>query len=157
MAAIESAYLIKNKTAYNSLDLSEQQPIDCSSSFGNSGCNGGWMGNVFDYVIKNGLNIEATYPYTATVAACKSNNGPYKISSYYSNSDGNCSTLSNLLQNRPITVAVSAGNTYWQNYKQGILNLCSTGVNHGVFLVGMFQNSTMNYWKIKNSWGTSWG
>jgi len=58
---------------------------------------------------------------------------------------------------RPVSVAVSAGNSYWMNYAGGIINKCGTGVDHGVLLVGVFQNSTVNYWKIKNSWGTTWG
>ena len=37
------------------VSLSIQQIIDCSSNFYNSGCNGGWMGNVFDFAKINGL------------------------------------------------------------------------------------------------------
>lgn len=31
------------------LTLSTQQILECSEKFGNFGCNGGWMTNVFDY------------------------------------------------------------------------------------------------------------
>ena len=33
----------------------------------------------------------------------------------------------------------------------------SGNVDHGVTLVGVHQDDQENYWKIKNSWGTSWG
>jgi C1A family cysteine protease len=33
------------------------------------------------------------------------------------------------------------------------LTICGRNINHGVLVVG----ATDGYWKIKNSWGTSWG
>lgn len=51
LADIESSYLFKGKK----LDLSEQQIIDCSSVFGNEGCNGGWMTHVFAYAMLKGI------------------------------------------------------------------------------------------------------
>lgn len=62
-----------------------------------------------------------------------------------------------MVTGRPVSIAVAAGSGYWMNYAGGILNQCGTGIDHGVLLVGVFQNSTANYWKIKNSWGPSWG
>ncbi len=54
ISAVESAYLMKNKKKYKSIDLSEQQMVDCTTSLGNNGCNGGWMPLIFDYEIKYG-------------------------------------------------------------------------------------------------------
>lgn len=34
------------------IDLSEQQLVDCSSMFGNTGCSGGWAVNAFNYMTK---------------------------------------------------------------------------------------------------------
>jgi len=52
---------------------------------------------------------------------------------------------------QPISVVVDASK--WAPYSSGIFNNCGTSLNHMVLLVGMADS----YWKLQNSWGTSWG
>ena len=129
--------------------FSEQQLVDCSGSYGNNACNGGLMNNAFKYVKDKGIAHENEYPYKAVKQTCKQNSGSYKISGY--KGAGGCSGLASDLNGRPISVAVDASN--WSKYSSGVFNNCKTSLNHGVLLVGMTDQS----WKVKNSWGGSWG
>lgn len=48
--------------------------MDCSSDFGNQGCNGGSMDNAFDYIkFNHGIDTEKTYPYEAILGPCHFN------------------------------------------------------------------------------------
>ncbi len=139
-----------SKIGYGSLQsFSEQQLVDCSGSYGNQACNGGLMDNAFKYVKDHGIVHEDEYPYKAVKQTCSKNGGPFKISGF--TDIKNCNDLANALTGRPISVAVDASN--WSSYKTGIFNNCATKLNHGVLLTGV----TGGAWRVKNSWGTSWG
>jgi len=65
--AIESAWAIKG----NALTvMSEQELVDCSSSTGNAGCNGGWYFWSYDWLKTNKTMKESDYPYTAKDGTC---------------------------------------------------------------------------------------
>lgn len=113
-------------------------------------CNGGLMDNAFKYVRDKGIVLESEYPYKGVKqTSCSKDGGAFKVSGY--TDVNNCNTLSTALTGRPVSVAVDATN--WSAYKSGVFNNCATRLNHGVLLVG----STTQYWRIKNSWATSWG
>merc|ERR1712232_1479436 len=58
----------------------------------------------------------------------------------------------------PVSVAVQA-NTVFQFYNKGIVksDLCGANLDHGVLAVGYGVEDGTKYWKVKNSWGSSWG
>lgn len=91
------------------------------------------------------------------VAPCKITGGAFKVAKFQGGALTNCSALAAMVVGRPVSVAVSAGNSYWQGYKGGIMNQCSGNLDHGVTVVGVYQDDFENYWKVKNSWGPSWG
>jgi histolysain len=132
------------------LDLSEQQVVDCSTT--NNGCNGGSTWNAYLYSNGYGINVESSYPYTATKGACQLSTGPYKVQSVRY-ADGEDAMRSEL-QYRPYPVYVDSTGEAWQLYSNGVLDICNSSVNHAVLLVGY---DVQHNWLIKNSWGTGWG
>jgi len=139
-----------SKLGFGSLQsFSEQQLVDCSGSFGNQACNGGLMDNAFKFVKANGIVTESEYPYKAVKQTCSIKTGPFKIGGY--TDIKTCNDLTSAISGRPISVAVDATN--WSPYKSGVFSNCKTSLNHGVLLVGIEGGN----WKVKNSWGTSWG
>jgi hypothetical protein len=141
--------------------LSEQQLVDCAGSYGNAGCNGGLMDNAFKYVEAHGLCTEAAYPYTGRDGTCKSTSCTMstdsKISKYtdVTHTENALGTADDI---EPISVAIEADQAGFQQYKGGIFSgVCGKNLDHGVLLVGYGTQNGEDYWKVKNSWGTSWG
>ena len=66
-----------------------------------------------------------------------------------------------MVAERPVAVAVEGDQHVFQMYKSGVLDVsndeCGTKVDHAVLVVGYGTDNGLEYWKIKNSWGTSWG
>ena len=77
------------------------------------------------------------------------NGGSFKISTVVTVQG--CTNIQNAIQSHPI--GVSADATNWSKYSSGIFSHCGHHLNHDILLVGY----TASYYKIKNSWGTSWG
>lgn len=152
LAAVESIELIQNS---RTLSLSEQQLVDCDTQ--NGGCAGGWFSTALDYVIAYGVQSSSSYPYTAQDGRCDYNSGLVvsNIDSYAITHS--CLALRTALEAQPIAVAVDA--TFWGLYSSGVFrsSSCQPSVNHGVLVVGYDHTTSPPSWKIKNSWGTSWG
>jgi C1A family cysteine protease len=152
IASIEANQVIKNGVDKNAINLSEQELVDCSRPQGNQGCNGGWMDSAFDYIKINGIHETASYPYVARDQTCKASTatGPvWKITGYVD--VAGCDKLLNALNSNPVSVAVDA--SVWSSYRSGVLSSCGKNVNHGVLAIAHDGTN----WKIKNSWGASWG
>jgi len=156
--AIEGSYQIKTGKLASS---SEQQLVDCSGTEGNQGCNGGLMDYAFAWVIKNkGIASEADYAYTARDGTCKKGKASVAtITGFKDVPEGAEDKLMDALKMGPVSVAIEADQTCFQFYHSGILDdaSCGTNLDHGVTLVGAGTEGSKDYWRIKNSWGQSWG
>jgi len=160
--SMEGANFIANG---NLVSLSEQNLIDCSTSYGNQACNGGLMDNAFQYVIDNGgIDTEDSYPYTANgpnQCQYSSANVGATISSYQDVNQGDEQDLLAHLQTQPVSVAIDASQSSFQFYSGGVYYepaCSSTQLDHGVLAVGYGNDpSGGDYWIVKNSWGRGWG
>ena len=150
------------------VELSEQQLIDCSESFGNTGCEGGLPSKAFEYIkTQSGLNTENAYPYEAINDTCRYNrysNGAKAFSGSVNIAQGNeQAILNSLIGFGPITVAfqVEADFLLYDSgiYRSFTCSSSATAVNHAALIVGYGTDLTngIAYWIVKNSWGTMWG
>jgi C1A family cysteine protease len=144
------------------VSVAEQQLVDCAGSQGNQGCNGGLMDYAFQYVIKNkGIGSEASYKYTARDGSCKKVPSVVTISKFVDVAAGSEAALATAIQKQPISIAIEADQSCFQFYHGGVLDdvSCGTNLDHGVLAVGLGTDaaSGKDYWRVKNSWGASWG
>jgi len=61
---------------------------------------------------------------------------------------------------QPVNVAVAAGNNVFRNYSSGIISSdsgCPTEIDHAIVAVGYGVEDGVQYYIVRNSWGTSWG
>jgi len=141
------------------LSLSEQNLVDCSASYGNQGCNGGWMDYGFEYIIAKGIASEAAYPYKAVDQTCKTFTSVAKITGYKDVTANNEAQLLAAANIGVVSVAIEADTSVFQFYAGGVLDNagCGTTLDHGVAVVGYGTDAGKDYWIVRNSWGASWG
>lgn len=142
------------------VSLSEQQLMDCSTSFGNQGCDGGLMTSGYEYVKKFGLTSFNNYPYTARDGQCNTAREKLRVAtiSKYTVVAPNKDALLEAASKQPVSVAVEANQLSWQFYFGGIVRFdCGTRLDHGVLVAGYNLDHSTPYWIVKNSWGSSWG
>jgi len=138
------------------ISMSEQQGVDC----GQGSCNGGWM-YWFWETVRNGIESESTYPYTARDGSCHANSNNFVATN---SGDRRVSQSESALESalvgagHPVSVTVHVGSSF-QHYSGGVFSdpQCQYGqLNHAILAVG-YEKSGSSYWMVKNSWGSSWG
>jgi C1A family cysteine protease len=164
--ALEGAYFIK----YGTLEsFSEQQLVDCDNYRNGGkdlGCKGGLMDNAFTWIGDNGgLCSENDYPYfsgeTKTNGPCKTtckNIKNSKITEFIDIIKSSDDEMMKAISNQPVSIAIEADQRDFQLYKSGVFSAsCGVNLDHGVLVVGYGNENNLDYYLVKNSWGTSWG
>ena len=143
------------------LSFSEQQLVDCSTSYGNAGCNGGLMDFGFQYSAVSGIELESVYPYTAKDGTCQYNvdSAVFQNTGFTDVPAKDNDALAAAVTQQTVSVAIDAGSLPFQFYTSGVFNsyFCGTSLDHGVLAVGYGTDSNKDYWIVKNSWGSTWG
>ena len=164
--ALEGAYFIRYG---NLVSFSEQQLVSCDNrqhGGKDMGCNGGLMDNAFNWIEKNGgLCTEDTYPYTSgttkSAGTCETsctNVANSQIHSFADVPTKSDDDMMSALNVQPISIAIEADQKDFQLYKSGVFTGdCGTNLDHGVLVVGYGNMNGEDYYRVKNSWGTTWG
>jgi len=163
---MEGSYFNKNGKL---VSFSEQQFVDCdnrSNGGKDKGCNGGLMDNAFTWASKQaGICTEASYPYTSgvtkTAGTCTTTCSPVAGSAPKSHTDvtkNSDSAMMSALASNPVSIAIEADQKDFQLYKSGVFTgTCGAKLDHGVLAVGYGTLNGVDFYKVKNSWGTTWG
>jgi C1A family cysteine protease len=146
------------RTLGSSYILSPEQIVQCDST--SAGCNGGWTESAYTYVKRNGgIETESDYPYTSYLGitgTCSSTASKNVLTvSGYTTISGESSMASYVQSTGPLSVCLDANN--WSSYTGGIMSVCGKSVDHCVQAVGVYPAATSGYWKVRNSWGVTWG
>jgi len=148
--------------------LSPQDLVSCDST--NFGCQGGYLQKAWEYMASSGIVDDACYPYTSgsgDSGVCKHtcvNGGAFKK---YHASSSSIKTLTDapsiqasVQKYGPIEVSFTVYQDFFA-YKSGVYVHKTGGVagGHAVKIVGwgVDSASSMKYWIVANSWGTTWG
>jgi len=146
---------------YPLYDLSAQQLLDCDNS--EEGCDGGELTTAANYIMKYGLETNASYPYVAEQGNCSYNHNEVvdcKIESWKYVGANQSETIMQkfVYENSPIAACLDADT--WSTYKGGVITTkskCGNFIDHCVQVVGWTVMSGVNAWILRNQWGTDFG
>lgn len=158
VAAVEG---INQIVTGNLTSLSEQELVDCDTTY-NNGCNGGLMDYAFAFIVANGgLHKEEDYPYLMEEGTCDEKRDVselVQISGYHDVPQNSEESLLKALAHQPLSIAIEASGRDFQFYSGGVFDgHCGTQVDHGVAAVGYGSTKGLDYIIVKNSWGSKWG
>lgn len=158
--ALEAQLFFKTKQL---ILLSKQNLLDCSKTYGNSGCRGGFPAKAFQYVTDNGgIDTESSYPYEGVdnnPCRYKPKDSAVKSVGYKKIRPGDERQLTSAIATvGPITIVVSLCRSFFR-YNTGVYYdyKCNKILSHVMLAVGYGRENGRDYYLVKNSWGSIWG
>ena len=164
--------------------VSAQEYVDCNMCDDNTGtnpytgfacsfgCGGGWSQNAWYYSeVQGGTDSWDAYGYesgtTRVNGECRYNPAETVFPDGVDIADrcvavsGKDETAMMQAVNEfgPIKVSIYASRDGFRSYAGGVYSDdgCGQSTNHAVTVTGYGQEDDMDYWMVKNSWGTGWG
>jgi len=149
-------------------ELSPEDLVSCDT--GDMGCSGGRLPAAWSYLQTTGVVSDACFPYAAgdgQAPACANHcansetwdKSKVKASRAYP-INGVINMQKEIMTNGPIQVAFKVYKSF-MSYKTGVYQKHSYEFlpegGHAVKMVGWGVDSGVDFWKIANSWGVSWG
>lgn len=148
--------------------LSPEDMVSCDK--GDMGCSGGQLPKAWEYLQSSGIVTDTCLPYAAgsgTAPACPNkcvdgetwSQSKVKASTSYA-INGVTNMQKEIMTHGPIQVAFKVYKSF-MSYKTGVYQkhwyeLLPEG-GHAVKIVGWGTDTGVDYWKVANSWDTTWG
>lgn len=121
------------------------------------------MDNAFGYAEKNAICTEESYSYKGRGGQCQASScttGIAKgdVTGFKDVAADSEQALMSAVAQQPVSIAIEADKSAFQLYHSGVLSSnCGASLDHGVLAVGYGTDNGQDYWKVKNSWGTTYG
>jgi len=143
--------------------MSEQHLVDCSTK--NVGCQGGNVGVALTFLENTHVCTESSYAYKAIQGTCQSScsaaiprggvTGFSRVGGFFGTT---VDDMKSALAHGPVSIALQGNQNAFQHYKSGILKHgCGSQLDHAVLIVGYGTEGGDEYFRIKNSWASTWG
>ncbi|KAJ1639618.1 hypothetical protein T492DRAFT_584662 [Pavlovales sp. CCMP2436] len=152
------------------LPLSQQHLLACdygpkAGRYRDNGCNGGLPDSAFGWVARNGgICSYADVPYISgngRMYSCQRCTPVVMVSGFVDVTPRDELALMDAVAQQPVAVGIDASEYAFMFYKSGVLDTpkCGDVLDHAVLIVGYGTDAATGkpYWKVKNSWGPTWG
>ncbi|CAJ0576261.1 unnamed protein product, partial [Mesorhabditis spiculigera] len=160
VAAIEIASNKKNgRTGANKRTYSEQYVLDCTSG---STCVGGWPSAAQTLVVHQGLPRAQYLAYNGVKGTCPATTVEKPLIGLVDLTNNADRIITHLQTTGPVVACFIVCSDFYY-YTSGIYsNNCKyQGAGyvggHAVTIIGYGTENGMDYWLVRNSWGTGWG
>lgn len=169
IGAVEGAFKIATGKLQS---FSVQQLLDCDTGpFDlDLGCKGGNIDSAFSFTKQHALCTDDTYKYEAADGVCRVSNCTLGLATGWIHGfkevaripeifPATETALMSALSQQPVAAWIDASSPIFQHYKSGVMfGKCGGGKDHSILVVGYGIDTVGGkYWKIKNSFGKSWG
>jgi len=146
--------------------LSPQYLVSCDTS--SEGCQGGYLDTTWKFLKKTGIPADSCVPYTSgsgdsgnCPTTCKDGTSPiptYRATNLGSATDA-ATIASAIVSGGPVQAAFSVYQDF-MHYTSGVYKHVTGSLlgGHAIEIVGFgITTDNVQYWIVKNSWGTGWG